>query len=117
MSPNRTGARVWRTRSPGCRRIRRRAPTCCTHRALTGLADIRQLVTAVDRPLNVLVTAGVPPVGDVAGAGVSRVSVGGGFAYAALGAVVDAATELRDKGTYGYLAGSAAGRKAIQRAL
>jgi hypothetical protein len=28
-----------------------------------------------------------------------------------------AATELRDKGTYGYLASSAAGRQAIQHAL
>lgn len=44
-------------------------------------------------------------------------SVGGAFAYAALGALVDAATELRDKGTYGYLAGSAAGRQAVQRAF
>ena len=31
-------------------------------------------------------------------------------------AIEKAATELRDKGTYGYLAGSAVGRQAIQRA-
>ena len=29
-------------------------------------------------------------------------SVGGAFALAALGAVVEAATQLRDDGTYGY---------------
>jgi 2-methylisocitrate lyase-like PEP mutase family enzyme len=84
---------------------------------LTSLADIRQVVAAVDRPVNVLAMAGAPPVAELAGAGVSRVSVGGGFAFAALGALADAAAELRDQGTYGYLAASAAGRQAVQRAM
>ena len=84
---------------------------------LTSLADIRQLVAAVDRPVNVLAVAGAPSVGELAEAGVSRVSVGGSFAFAALGALVDAATELRDQGTYGYLAGSATGRRAIKDAV
>ena len=84
---------------------------------LISLADIKQLVTAVDRPVNVLAMSGAPSVGELAQAGVSRVSVGGAFAYAALGALVDAATELRDKGTYGYLAGSATGRKGVQHAF
>ena len=44
-------------------------------------------------------------------------SVGGAFAYAALSALADAAAELRDKGTYGYLAASAAGRQAAGRAF
>jgi 2-methylisocitrate lyase-like PEP mutase family enzyme len=84
---------------------------------LKSLADIRRVVEEVDRPVNVLAVAGAPPVGELAEAGVSRVSVGGAFAFAALGALADAATELRDQGTYGYLAGSAAGRQAIQRAV
>jgi len=84
---------------------------------LKSLADIRQVVSAVDRPVNVVAGAGAPPVSDLAEAGVSRVSVGGAFAFAALGALVDAASELRDKGTYGYLAGTAVGRKAIQGAV
>jgi 2-methylisocitrate lyase-like PEP mutase family enzyme len=84
---------------------------------LTSLADIRQVVTAVDRPVNVLAVSGAPSVGELAEAGVSRVSVGGSFAFAAFGALAGAATELRDKGTYGYLASSAAGRQAIQHAL
>ena len=84
---------------------------------LTSLADIRQVVMAVDRPVNVLAMAGAPPVGELAEAGVSRVSVGGAFAFAALGALAGAATELRDRGTYGYLAGSATGRRAVQRAV
>ena len=84
---------------------------------LTSLADIRQVVGALDRPVNVLAVAGAPSVGELAEAGVSRVSVGGSFAFAALGALTDAATELRDRGTYGYLSGSAVGRQAIQRAV
>jgi len=84
---------------------------------LTSLADIRRVVAEVDRPVNVLAVKGAPSVGELAEAGVSRVSVGGAFAFAALGALVDAATELRDQGTYEYLVRSAAGRQAIQRAV
>jgi 2-methylisocitrate lyase-like PEP mutase family enzyme len=84
---------------------------------LTSLADIRQVVSAVDRPVNVLAMSGAPPVSELAEVGVSRVSVGGAFAFAALGALADAATELLDNGTYGYLARSAAGSRAIQRAV
>jgi 2-methylisocitrate lyase-like PEP mutase family enzyme len=84
---------------------------------LTHLADISQVIRAVDRPVNVLAFPGVPPVSELAEAGVARVSVGGAFAYAALAALTDVATELRDQGTYGYLASSAAGRKAVHRAF
>jgi 2-methylisocitrate lyase-like PEP mutase family enzyme len=84
---------------------------------LTKVADIRQVVTAVDRPVNVLAVGGAPSVSELAAAGVARVSVGGAFAFAALGALASAATELRDQGTYGYLAGSAGGRQAIQNAV
>jgi 2-methylisocitrate lyase-like PEP mutase family enzyme len=84
---------------------------------LISLADIRQVVAALDRPVNVLAMPGTPRVSELAEAGVSRVSVGGAFAYAALGALADAAAELRDKGTYGYLARSATGRQAVRRAL
>jgi 2-methylisocitrate lyase-like PEP mutase family enzyme len=84
---------------------------------LTSLADIRQVVREVDRPVNVLAFPGVPSVSELAAAGVARVSVGGAFAYAALAALADVATELRDQGTYGYLASSASGRKAVQRAF
>ena len=83
---------------------------------LTSLADIRQVVTAVDRPVNVLAMPGVPPVSELAAAGVSRVSVGGALAFAALSSIADAAIELRDQGTYGYLVGSAAGRRAAASA-
>jgi 2-methylisocitrate lyase-like PEP mutase family enzyme len=84
---------------------------------LTRLADIRQVVASVGLPVNVLAVGGAPSVAELAEAGVARVSVGGAFAFAALGALADAATELRDKGTYGYLAGAAVGRRAIQDAV
>ncbi|MEX2108456.1 MAG: isocitrate lyase/phosphoenolpyruvate mutase family protein [Solirubrobacterales bacterium] len=69
---------------------------------LRRLEDIRQLVSSVDRPVNVLAWPGGPSVSELASAGVSRVSIGGAFAFTALGAVVEAARELIDEGTYGF---------------
>jgi 2-methylisocitrate lyase-like PEP mutase family enzyme len=79
--------------------------------------DIGTIVREVERPVNVLVVAGVPPVGELAALGVSRVSIGGGFAFAALGALVDAATELRDHGTYGFMPAARAGSGASKAAF
>jgi len=84
---------------------------------LTSIADIREVVRSVDRPVNVLALGKGPAVADLAEAGVARISVGGAFAYAALGALVEAATELRDQGTYGYLARTSQGRAAVQAAF
>ena len=84
---------------------------------LSDAADIRAVVEAVDLPVNVLARPGVPPIPELAAMGVRRVSVGGAFAYAALGAVVDAARELLDEGTYGYLRGSGTGAKAAAAAF
>jgi 2-methylisocitrate lyase-like PEP mutase family enzyme len=79
--------------------------------------DISQVVREVDRPVNVLALEGAPPVAELARAGVSRISVGGSFAFAAIEAVVSAATELREQGTYGFRANSAAGAAAARRAF
>jgi 2-methylisocitrate lyase-like PEP mutase family enzyme len=84
---------------------------------LTELEDIRQVVAAVDRPVNVLVRPGVPAVSELARAGVRRVSVGGAFAFAALGAVVQAASELAEEGTYGFSERAAIGVKAVRSAF
>jgi 2-methylisocitrate lyase-like PEP mutase family enzyme len=84
---------------------------------LRDISDIRRLIREVDRPVNVLGVGGAPSVPELAEAGASRISVGGSFAFAALGALVSAATELRDQGTYGYQAASAVGRQAAQRAF
>jgi 2-methylisocitrate lyase-like PEP mutase family enzyme len=84
---------------------------------LTDLQDIRRVVESVEQPVNVLALAAAPPVGELAAAGVKRVSVGGAFAFAALGAVVAAASELRDEGTYGYWKHVKSGAKAARAAF
>jgi 2-methylisocitrate lyase-like PEP mutase family enzyme len=78
---------------------------------------IRTIVSSVDRPVNVLALPGCPPVEELALAGVARVSVGGAFAYAALAALLDAATELRDQGTYGWWPQIGTARATIRAAL
>jgi 2-methylisocitrate lyase-like PEP mutase family enzyme len=80
---------------------------------LTALDDIRSVVTSVDRPVNVLALPNGPTVAELAEAGVRRISVGGAFAFAAYGAMIEAATELRDQGTYGYWAKTKIGRSAV----
>ncbi|HEY4408360.1 MAG TPA: isocitrate lyase/phosphoenolpyruvate mutase family protein [Acidimicrobiia bacterium] len=77
-------------------------------------ADIRSVVSSVDRPVNVLALPNCPPVAELAELGVRRISIGGAFAYAAYGAMIEAATELRDQGTYGYWAKTGIGRSAVQ---
>jgi 2-methylisocitrate lyase-like PEP mutase family enzyme len=84
---------------------------------LTGLADIRRVVESVDRPVNVLALAGAPEVAALAEVGVARISIGGGFAWVALGALARAAEELRDAGTYGFTALGAHGRSVARAAF
>ena len=84
---------------------------------LTSLDEIRQVVSAVDLPVNVLALPGGPTVPELAQAGVRRVSVGGAFAFAALGAVVEAARELREQGSYGFLELARSGRSAVRAAF
>ncbi len=79
--------------------------------------DIRELVASVECPVNVLVLPGVPPVEQLSALGVKRVSVGGGFAHAALGAVIGAANELMGEGTYGFTELSGVGAKAARSAF
>jgi 2-methylisocitrate lyase-like PEP mutase family enzyme len=85
-----------------------------------GLPDadaIRAVVDAVDVPVNVLVRPGFPSIAELGEMGVARISVGGSFAFAALGGLIDAATELRDQGTYGYGEQTARGIKAAKAAF
>ncbi|HEX7105983.1 MAG TPA: isocitrate lyase/phosphoenolpyruvate mutase family protein [Acidothermaceae bacterium] len=83
----------------------------------TDIGQIRTLVAAVDRPVNVLARAGGPPVAELAAAGVARISVGGSFAFAAMGALVEAARELQQQGSYGYAARAQEGIAAIRAAF
>lgn len=84
---------------------------------LSAIEDIRAVVDAVGLPVNVLARPGGLTVRELGEVGVGRVSVGGGFAYAALGAVVEAATELLEHGTYSYWARADLGRTAARRAF
>jgi 2-methylisocitrate lyase-like PEP mutase family enzyme len=69
---------------------------------VTAPEQVRRVVDAVGVPVSVLVLPGAPPIAELAELGVARVSVGGGFALAAMGALARAARELRDDGTYGF---------------
>jgi len=84
---------------------------------LTRIEDIRRVVAEVGRPVNVLAFAGAPTVGELAAAGVKRISVGGAFAFAAIDALVESARELREDGTYGYLERARAGGRAARSAF
>jgi 2-methylisocitrate lyase-like PEP mutase family enzyme len=84
---------------------------------LSSAEDIQRVVESVDRPVSVLALAGTPSVAELAALGVARVSVGGAFAFAALGAMCEAAEELRDRGTYGYLQRTATGVRAVRSAF
>jgi 2-methylisocitrate lyase-like PEP mutase family enzyme len=84
---------------------------------LTRGEDIRRVVGAVGRPVNVLAVAGAPPVSELAAAGVARISTGGSLAFAAVAAVGQAARELLDDGTYGFLERARAGSALARRAF
>jgi 2-methylisocitrate lyase-like PEP mutase family enzyme len=79
--------------------------------------ELAQLIAAVDLPVSVLAAPGAPTVGELAALGVSRISVGGAFAVAAYGALVNAATELREQGTYGYWDLTRTGGRAVRTAF
>jgi 2-methylisocitrate lyase-like PEP mutase family enzyme len=76
--------------------------------------QLRELLAAVDRPVNVLARPGAPSVAQLGALGVRRISVGGAFAFAAFGAAVQAARELLTDGTYGFMDLSAAGAAACR---
>ena len=84
---------------------------------ITDAGEIRSLVSSVDRPVNVLALPTCPSVAELAEMGVARISVGGAFAYAALGAVVEAARELQEHGTYGFWSLAGTGGKAVRSAF
>jgi 2-methylisocitrate lyase-like PEP mutase family enzyme len=84
---------------------------------LIDLQEIKRVVEAVGLPVNVLARPGGPSVAELASVGVRRVSVGGAFAFAALGAVVEAASELREAGTYGFWELAKVGGKAAREAF
>jgi 2-methylisocitrate lyase-like PEP mutase family enzyme len=84
-----------------------------------GLAKIEhvvRVVVAVGVPVNVLALPGGPTVGQLAAAGVRRVSTGSLLAGAAYGALTRGARELLDEGSSGYAQGHVS-RDALREAL
>ncbi len=84
---------------------------------LTRLDDIASVVSSVDRPINILARPGGPSVADLAALGVRRISVGGAFAFAALGAVVEAARELQAGDSSTFLERARLGASATREAF
>ena len=84
---------------------------------LSRIEDIREVVASLDKPVNVLARPGAPAVAELAEAGVARISVGGAFAFVALGAVVEAADELRSEGTYSFWEQAGIGFQAAREAF
>ena len=66
--------------------------------------DIAAVVSSVDRPVNALMgLQGVLlSLAELSALGVKRVSVGSSLCRAALGAVLRAAREMRERGTFNY---------------
>jgi 2-methylisocitrate lyase-like PEP mutase family enzyme len=73
---------------------------------LTTQDDIVEVVSSVDRPVNVLM--GLPGVhlslAELSAIGVKRISVGSGLCRAALGGFLRAAREMRESGTFTFSA-------------
>jgi 2-methylisocitrate lyase-like PEP mutase family enzyme len=84
---------------------------------LTRPEDIRHVIESVNRPLNVVTRAGLPSVSELAALGVRRISVGQAFAYGGYGALIEAARELLDDGSYGFMDRAAAGVEAGRAAF
>jgi 2-methylisocitrate lyase-like PEP mutase family enzyme len=64
--------------------------------------EIRAVAEAVSKPLNVLAFPGLS-MSEIVEAGGQRISVGGGLAFTAVGAMVAAAEQIRDSGDFSSL--------------
>jgi 2-methylisocitrate lyase-like PEP mutase family enzyme len=69
------------------------------------LATIRTVVSAVSRPVNVVMSAADPDltVAQLAGVGVKRISVGGALSRLALAAFLKGAREMADRGGFTWM--------------
>jgi 2-methylisocitrate lyase-like PEP mutase family enzyme len=73
---------------------------------LTSTADIASVVRSVDRPVNVLMglQGALLSLSELSAIGVRRVSVGSALYRTALGALLRAAREMREQGTFLFAA-------------
>src|SRR5918999_1136033 len=73
---------------------------------LRDLATIRTVASSVGKPLNVVAGFLEPGIsaGELAQAGVKRISVGGGLCRLALARMIEGAREMKERGSFGWLA-------------
>jgi 2-methylisocitrate lyase-like PEP mutase family enzyme len=85
---------------------------------LKDLATIKTLVSAVSRPVNVVMSHADTSItaADLAGAGVKRISVGGSIARYAMAAFLKAGREMKDSGQFTFIK-DAAPSKALKAAF
>src|SRR5204863_1912212 len=75
---------------------------CLYAPGLPGLEAVREIVRAVaPRPVNVLATARLGSVAEIAETGARRISVGGALARTGWTAFLAAAREIAERGTFG----------------
>ena len=83
---------------------------CLYAPGLPGLDEVREIVRGVaPKPVNVLATARLGSVAEIAATGARRISVGGALARTAWTAFLAAAREIAERGTFGGLAGLVTG--------
>jgi 2-methylisocitrate lyase-like PEP mutase family enzyme len=80
---------------------------------LSTLDEVRAVVTAVTKPVNVLVVASAKDftLETLAAAGVKRISVGGTLSRVAYGGALTAAKEMKDKGTFSFTFGGVSNKE------
>lgn len=83
---------------------------------LSRIEDIAKVCSAVDKPVNVVMglTGSQLTVPQLSSAGVRRISVGGSFARTALGALISAANEVKNMGTFTYSASAIPDKEIVQ---
>jgi 2-methylisocitrate lyase-like PEP mutase family enzyme len=79
--------------------------------------ELHTLLAAVDRPVNVLLTPGAPPISALAALGVARISVGGAITAAAYGTAIEAVKQLQIDGIPNYWEAAGAARADIAAAF
>jgi 2-methylisocitrate lyase-like PEP mutase family enzyme len=85
---------------------------------LTSADDIKAVVSATDRPVNIILSPRGPDVPGLAALGVSRISVGGSFTWLCYGALAGAAAQLRTgAGPYPFWELVQAGRQLVTEAF
>ncbi|MDD9946735.1 MAG: isocitrate lyase/phosphoenolpyruvate mutase family protein [Myxococcales bacterium] len=71
---------------------------------LTTLDEVRRVVEAVDRPVNVLASMLYPAtVAELADAGARRISIGGALCYAAMSPILKAGKEMLNDGSFSWI--------------